>query len=180
MPQSLTSESEEGSEEREESSSSPDDLEELKEFVTLAFVRENTQKRLQNAQQHGKKKRKRKRLVSENEEAGWGRGEGEMGTGSVLKRTGRTGGKRALAAERRRRPPRAWLVKITLLSVDIKEATLSVLFMESHNSVYNLESHLVLVFALFVCKGFLKTGWGGSSLLKVCKRQRGRVQVLGI
>lgn len=104
MPQCLTSESEDGSEESEESSSSTDDLEELKEFVTLAFVRENTQKRLQNAQQHGKRKRKRKRLVSENEEAGWGRGEGEMGTGSVLKRTGRTGGKRALAAERRRRP----------------------------------------------------------------------------
>lgn len=103
MPQCLTSESEEGGEEKEESSSSTEDLEELKEFVTLAFVRENIQKRLQNAQQHGKK-RKRKRLVSENEEAGWGRGKGEMGTGSVLKRTGRTEGKRALAAERRRRP----------------------------------------------------------------------------
>lgn len=103
MPQCLTSESEEGGEEREESRSSTEDLEELKELVTLAFVRENTQKRLQNAQQHGKKKRKRKRLVSENEEAGWGQGEGEMGTGSVLIRTGRTGGKKALAAERRRR-----------------------------------------------------------------------------
>lgn len=45
--------------------------------------------------------------------------------------------------------------------------------MESHNSVYNLESHLVLVFALFVCKCFLKTGWGGSSLLKECKRSEG-------
>ena len=61
MLQCLTSESEEGAEEREESST--EDLEELKEFVTLAFVRENTQKRLQNAQQHGKKKRKKKRLV---------------------------------------------------------------------------------------------------------------------
>lgn len=45
--------------------------------------------------------------------------------------------------------------------------------MESHNSVYNLESHLVRVFALFVCKCFLKTGWGGSSLLKECKRSAG-------
>lgn len=67
MLQCLTSESEEGAEEREESST--DDLEELKEFVTLAFVRENTQKRLQNAQQYGKKRRKKKRLVLKNEES---------------------------------------------------------------------------------------------------------------
>ncbi|CAH6775964.1 Ttll6 [Phodopus roborovskii] len=66
MLQCLTSESEEGGEEKEESST--EDLEELKEFVTLAFVRENTQKRLQNAQQHGKKKRKRKRLVLKTED----------------------------------------------------------------------------------------------------------------
>lgn len=66
MLQCLTSGSEEGAEEREDSST--EDLEELKEFVTLAFVRENTQKRLQNAQQHGKKKRKKKRLVLKNEE----------------------------------------------------------------------------------------------------------------
>ncbi|KAH0501116.1 Tubulin polyglutamylase TTLL6 [Microtus ochrogaster] len=65
MLQCLTSESEEGGEEREESSSSTEDLEELKELVTLAFVRENTQKRLQNAQQHGKKKRKRKRAAQQ-------------------------------------------------------------------------------------------------------------------
>ncbi|XP_037056850.1 tubulin polyglutamylase TTLL6 isoform X1 [Peromyscus leucopus] len=61
MLQCLTSESEEGAEEREESSA--EDLEELEEFVTLAFVKENTQKKLQNAPQHGKKKRKKKRLV---------------------------------------------------------------------------------------------------------------------
>lgn len=61
MLQCLTSESEEGAEEREESSA--EDLEELEEFVTLAFVKENTQKKLQNTPQHGKKKRKKKRLV---------------------------------------------------------------------------------------------------------------------
>lgn len=38
--------------------------------------------------------------------------------------------------------------------------------MESHNSVCNPESHLVLIFVLFVFKCFLKTGWGGSSVLK--------------
>lgn len=65
MLQCLTLESEEGAEEREESST--EDLEELKKLVALAFVRENTQKRLQNAQQHGKKKRKKKRLVLKNE-----------------------------------------------------------------------------------------------------------------
>ncbi|KAL1779280.1 tubulin polyglutamylase TTLL6 [Sigmodon hispidus] len=58
MLQCLTSESEEEDEERQDSSA--EDLEELKEFVTLAFVRENTQKRPQNAQQHGKKRRKKK------------------------------------------------------------------------------------------------------------------------
>nr|XP_042138620.1 tubulin polyglutamylase TTLL6 isoform X2 [Peromyscus maniculatus bairdii] len=58
MLQCLTSESEEGAEEREESSA--EDLEELEEFVTLAFVKENTQKKLQNTPQHGKKKRKKK------------------------------------------------------------------------------------------------------------------------
>ncbi|GAB1296714.1 Tubulin polyglutamylase TTLL6 [Apodemus speciosus] len=63
MLQCLISESEEGAEEREESSI--EDLEELKEFVTLAFVRENTQKRLQNAQQHGKKKRKKKSMIGD-------------------------------------------------------------------------------------------------------------------
>lgn len=96
MLQCLTSESEEGAEEREESSA--EDLEELEEFVTLAFVKENTQKKLQNTPQHGKKKRKKKRLVLENEELGG------AGCRSVLiRRTGGTGGKRALADERKRR-----------------------------------------------------------------------------
>ncbi|XP_047401569.1 tubulin polyglutamylase TTLL6 isoform X1 [Sciurus carolinensis] len=60
MLQCLTSEGEEGadSEEREDSN-----IEDLKEIITLAFVRENTQKRLQDAHQQSKKKRKKKRLV---------------------------------------------------------------------------------------------------------------------
>lgn len=62
MLQDLSSESEGEADEREEESSI-EDPEELKGFVTLAFVRENTQKRLQITQQHGKKKRKKKRLV---------------------------------------------------------------------------------------------------------------------
>ncbi|ERE68117.1 tubulin polyglutamylase TTLL13 [Cricetulus griseus] len=62
MLQCLTSESEEGGKEKEKSI---EHLEELQQFVTLAFVIENTQKRLQNGQQHGKKKRKRKRAAQQ-------------------------------------------------------------------------------------------------------------------
>ncbi|KAJ8785267.1 hypothetical protein J1605_007377 [Eschrichtius robustus] len=69
MLQCLLLEGEEGtdSEEREDSS-----IEDSKEIVTLAFVRENTgtQNGLQNAQQQGKKKRKKKRLGLKDEE--WG------------------------------------------------------------------------------------------------------------
>lgn len=69
MLQCLLLEGEEGtdSEEREDSS-----IEDSKEIVTLAFVRENTgaQNGLQHAQQQGKKKRKKKRLGLKDEE--WG------------------------------------------------------------------------------------------------------------
>lgn len=78
MLQCLPLEGEEGtdSEEREDST-----IEDLKEIVTLAFVRQNTgmQKGLQNAQQEGKKKRKKKRL---------GLKDGEWG--SMLARAGGT------------------------------------------------------------------------------------------
>uniref|UniRef100_A0A8C9CVP8 Tubulin tyrosine ligase like 6 n=1 Tax=Phocoena sinus TaxID=42100 RepID=A0A8C9CVP8_PHOSS len=69
MLQCLLLEGEEGtdSEEREDSS-----IEDSKEIVTLAFVRENTgaQNGLQHAQEQGKKKRKKKRLGLKDEE--WG------------------------------------------------------------------------------------------------------------
>ncbi|KAM4843147.1 tubulin polyglutamylase TTLL6 isoform 1-T2 [Thomomys bottae] len=60
MLQRLTSESEEeaDSEEREDSS-----VEDLKEIADLAFVKEDIDKGLQNAQQQFKKKKKKKRLV---------------------------------------------------------------------------------------------------------------------
>lgn len=78
MLQCLPSEGEEetDSEERRDSS-----IEDSKEIVTLAFVRENTgeQKGLQNASQQGKKKRKKKRL---------GLKDGEWG--AVLVRAGGT------------------------------------------------------------------------------------------
>ncbi|ELV11733.1 Tubulin polyglutamylase TTLL6 [Tupaia chinensis] len=68
----LTSEEEEGldCEEREDTS-----IEDPKEIITLAFVRENTgaQKGLQNAQPQGKKKKKKKRLgLKDREWVSWG------------------------------------------------------------------------------------------------------------
>nr|KAF6459562.1 tubulin tyrosine ligase like 6 [Rousettus aegyptiacus] len=59
MLQRLPLESEEGTESEERENSS---VEDLKEIVALAFVKENTgaQKGLQNAQQQGKKRKKRR------------------------------------------------------------------------------------------------------------------------
>lgn len=57
-------------------------------------------------------------------------------------------------------------------------------FIESHNSAYNLESHLVLIFVLFVFTMFLKD-WVGRELLaegvrKLSLHKRKLVCVLGI
>ncbi|XP_048645532.1 tubulin polyglutamylase TTLL6 isoform X5 [Marmota marmota marmota] len=60
MPQCLTSEGKKRADSKERENCS---IEDLKEIITLAFVRENTQKGFQEARQQSKKKRKKKRLV---------------------------------------------------------------------------------------------------------------------
>lgn len=59
MLQCLTSEGEERTDSKERETRS---IEDIKEIITLAFVRENTQKGFQDAHQQSKKKRKKKRL----------------------------------------------------------------------------------------------------------------------